>query len=77
MAKEKKDINTPLVRRVDLPATFQKIPKGETATYTCVVLGNYATVYSAVSRLNKKAGYERFGFRTHDNGATYHITNNG
>ena len=66
--------NSPLVTRIDLPASFMAIPLGEKATYDCQTIGNYATVYSAVRRLNEKLGKQAFLFETPDNGATYFIT---
>ncbi len=66
--------NSPIVRRIDLPASFSAIPVGKTAIYDCITIGNYSTVYSAVRRLNEKLGKQVFLFETPDNGATYHIT---
>ncbi len=66
--------NTPIVTRVDLPASFLAIPVGQCATYDCQTIGNYATVYSAMRRLNEKFGKQAFLFETPYNGATYHIT---
>jgi hypothetical protein len=66
--------NSPIVTRIDLPASFMAIPMGETATYDCQTIGNYSTVYSAVRRLNEKLGKQAFLFDTPDNGATYLIT---
>lgn len=72
VVKESK--NSPIVTKIDLPASFMAIPVGKTATYNCQTIGNYATVYSAVRRLNEKLGKSEFLFETPDNGATYHIT---
>ena len=66
--------NAPIVKKIDLPASFLSIPVGTQATYDCQTIGNYATVYSAVRRLNEKLGKQAFLFETPDNGATYHIT---
>lgn len=67
-------MNTPLITRIDLPATFQSIPVGKKAVYDCMTIGNYGTVYSAVRRLNEKIGKKEYLFETPDNGATYFIT---
>lgn len=73
----KKSKKAPIVTKVDLPATFMAIPKGTCAEYDCRTIGHYATVYSAVRRLNEKIGGKEpaFKFDTPDNGATYLITN--
>ncbi len=77
MEKEKMAVNQPLVRTVSIVDTVKSIPEGKSALYTCQVLGNYMTVYSAIRRMNERLGHEQYKFESNDNGATFIITNRG
>lgn len=77
METEKMALNEPLVRNVSIVDTVKSIPEGRSVKYTCQVLGNYMTVYSAIRRMNERLGYEQYKFESNDNGATFIITNRG
>ena len=77
MGKEEMAVNEPLVKTVSIVDTVRSIPEGKSVLYTCQVLGNYMTVYSAIRRMNERLGYEHYKFESNDNGATFIITNIG
>ena len=71
--KEKTSQNQYLVRRVSLTDSIKSIPAGVTVTYDCRVAGSMASAKSAVSRLNKAAGREKYKITSTDNGVTYSV----
>ncbi len=74
--KEKTSQNQYLVRRVSLTDSIKSIPAGVTVTYDCRVAGSMASAKSAVSRLNKAAGREKYKITSTDNGVTYSVIHN-
>lgn len=66
--------NKYLVKKVSVIDTLRQIPEGKTVKFDCRELGPCGSAYSAVSRLNKAAGYEAYKISSEDNGATYSIT---
>lgn len=76
-ATQEMPVNSPLVKAVSIVDTVKSIPEGRSVLYTCQVLGNYMTVYSAIRRLNERLGYDQYKFESNDNGATFIITNRG
>lgn len=65
-----------LVRKVSLTDSIKSIPTGVTVTYDCREAGSMASAKSAVSRLNKAAGFEEYKITSNDNGVTYSVTHN-
>lgn len=65
-----------LVRKVSLTDSIKSIPTGVTVTYDCREAGSMASAKSAVSRLNKSAGFEEYKIISTDNGVTYSVTHN-
>lgn len=74
--KEVSQQNQYLVRRVSLTDSIKSIPAGVSVTYDCREAGSMASAKSAVSRLNKAAGYEEYKITSTDNGVTYTIAHN-
>lgn len=60
----------PLVKKVSIPETLQLIPHGETARYRpCDIPPS--SMFSAVRRLNQKAGAEEFSLEFDRNTGDY------
>lgn len=74
--KEISSQNRYLVRRVSLTDSIRSIPAGVTVKYDCREAGSMASAKSAVCRLNKAAGHERYKVTSTDNGVTYSVTHN-
>lgn len=72
--KEIASKNKYLVRRVSLTDSIRSIPIGTPVTYECREAGSMASAKSAVSRLNKAAGKEKYKITSTDNGVTYTVT---
>lgn len=68
--------NKYLVKKVSVIDTLRQIPVEKTVKFDCRELGSFGSANSAVSRLNKAAGYEAYKITTDDNGVTYSITHN-
>lgn len=68
--------NQYLVKRVSLTDSIKSIPSGVAVTYDCREAGPMASAKSAVCRLNKLAGIEKYKITSKDNGVTYTITHN-
>lgn len=63
-----------IVQKVNVPATLRNIPYGREVHFLRSELANRdATVFSAVSRLNKEAGKKEFNLRIDDNDGSYWI----
>lgn len=61
-------------RRVDIPGTLQAMKPGTTARFRARTFAPYASVRSAVSRLNKGHVDPLFLVTTDDNGESYTVT---
>lgn len=76
MTKQNQQQNQYLVRRVSLTDSIKNIPAGVAVTFDCREAGPMASAKSAVCRLNKSAGVEKYKIASEDNGVTYTITHN-
>ena len=62
--------------QVNTPKSMLTMKKGETVAVPCSMLAPYATVKSAATRLNQRAGKTEFVVTSPDNGATIVIKRN-
>lgn len=69
------DKNVLIVKNVNVTATLRNIPHGREIHFLRSELANReGTVFSAVSRLNKEAGFREFTFRIDERDGSYWIT---
>ena len=61
---------------VNTPESMLTIPAGKQVTITCAEFAPIATVRSACTRLNQRAGWTEFECSSPDNGATIVIKRN-
>jgi len=61
---------------VNTPESLQTVDPGTTVEVSCVDFAPWATVKSATTRLNQRAGFTEFEVTSPDNGATIVIKRN-
>lgn len=76
MAKNQATMQVVRETQVNTPESMLTIKPGTTVSIPCTDFSPLATVKSAATRLNQRAGFTEFEVSTPDNGATITIKRN-